>query len=135
MSDIYLYNQKVLNSNGTVSPALIHAAHREWQARQARYNASDGISRYNALEATLAHKHPRPRSSATYTWSKCLANTLGYFGSYGDEEGAGESQTQATQNFFQNEYNPKGDYGRCTIDAALTSAPMASIICPSAAAS
>ena len=37
---------------------------------------------------------------------------------YGDEEGAGESQTQATQNFFQNEYNPKGDYGRCTIDTS-----------------
>ena len=53
---------------------------------------------------------------ASYTWSKCLTNSLGYFGSYGDEEGAGESQTQATQNFFQNEYNPMGDYGRCTID-------------------
>ena len=47
-----------------------------------------------------------------------IANSLGYFGSYGDEEGAGESQTQATQNFFQNEYDPKGDYGRCTIDTA-----------------
>ena len=55
---------------------------------------------------------------ASYTWSKCMANSLGYFGSYGDEEGAGESQTQATQNFFQNEYDPKADYGRCTIDAA-----------------
>ena len=55
---------------------------------------------------------------ASYTWSKCMANSLGYFGSYGDEEGAGESQTQATQNFFQNEYNPMGDYGRCTIDTA-----------------
>lgn len=53
---------------------------------------------------------------ASYTWSKCMANSLGYFGSYGDEEGAGESQTQATQNFFQNEYNPLADYGRCTID-------------------
>jgi hypothetical protein len=52
----------------------------------------------------------------SYSWSKCMTNTLGYFGSYGDEEGAGESQTQATQNFFQNEYNPMGDYGRCTTD-------------------
>ena len=47
-----------------------------------------------------------------------MANSLGYFGSYGDEEGTGESQTQATQNFFQNEYDPKADYGRCTIDVA-----------------
>jgi hypothetical protein len=118
MSDIYLYNQKQLTSVGTVVPGPymqpIVAA-----GAQARYNASDGISRYNALEATFAQKNYHGLTfQASYTWSKCLANSLGYFGSYGDEEGAGESQTQATQNFFQNEYNPMGDYGRCTIDAA-----------------
>jgi hypothetical protein len=118
MSDIYLYNQKQLTSADTVIPGPymqpIVAA-----GAQARYNASDGISRYNALEATLAQKNYHGLTfQASYTWSKCLANSLGYFGSYGDEEGAGESQTQATQNFFQNEYNPMGDYGRCTIDAA-----------------
>jgi hypothetical protein len=118
MSDIYLYNQKELNSAGQVVPGpymqpIVNAG------AQARYNASDGISRYNALEATLAQRNFRGLDlQASYTWSKCLANSLGYFGSYGDEEGAGESQTQATQNFFQNEYNPRGDYGRCTIDTA-----------------
>jgi hypothetical protein len=118
MSDIYLYNQKELNSAGQVVPGpymqpIVNAG------AQARYNASDGISRYNALEATLAQRNYRGLElQASYTWSKCLANSLGYFGSYGDEEGAGESQTQATQNFFQNEYNPKGDYGRCTIDTS-----------------
>jgi hypothetical protein len=118
MSDIYLYNQKELNSSGQVVPGpymqpIVNAG------AQARYNASDGISRYEALEATLAQKNFRGLDlQASYTWSKCLANSLGYFGSYGDEEGAGESQTQATQNFFQNEYNPRGDYGRCTIDTS-----------------
>ncbi|MGA7156242.1 MAG: carboxypeptidase regulatory-like domain-containing protein [Acidobacteriaceae bacterium] len=118
MSDIYLYNQKQINSVGAVVPGpymqpIVNAG------AQARYNASDGISRYNALEATFAQKNFHGLDySANYTWSKCMANSLGYFGSYGDEEGAGESQTQATQNFFQNEYDPKGDYGRCTIDVA-----------------
>lgn len=118
MSDIYLYNQKVLTSAGTVVPGpfmqpIVTAG------AQARYNASDGISRFNALEAVLAQRNYHGLDmQASYTWSKCLANSLGYFGSYGDEEGAGESQTQATQNFFQNEYDPKADYGRCTIDAA-----------------
>ncbi|MGA9981932.1 MAG: TonB-dependent receptor [Acidobacteriaceae bacterium] len=118
MSDIYLYNQKVLTSNNTVVPGpfmqpIVTAG------AQARYNASDGISRYNALEAVFAQRNYHGLDmQAAYTWSKCLANSLGYFGSYGDEEGAGESQTQATQNFFQNEYNPLGDYGRCTIDTA-----------------
>ena len=55
---------------------------------------------------------------ANYTWSKCLSNSLGYFGSYGDEEGVGEQQNEGGGNFFQNEYNPMGDYGKCTIDAA-----------------
>jgi hypothetical protein len=118
MSDIYLYNQKELNTAGVVVPGpymqpIVNAG------AQARYNASDGVSRYNALEATLAQKNYHGlEMQASYTWSKCLANSLGYFGSYGDEEGAGESQTQATQNFFQNEYDPKGDYGRCTTDVA-----------------
>jgi len=118
MSDIYLYNQKEINSMGAVvagpymQPIVAAGA-------QARYNASDGISRFNALEATVAQKNYHGMEmQASYTWSKCMANSLGYFGSYGDEEGAGESQTQATQNFFQNEYNPKGDYGRCTIDVS-----------------
>ena len=116
MSDIYLYNQKVLTSPTTVVPGpfmqpIVNAG------AQARYNASDGISRYNALEATFAQRNYHGLDlQASYTWSKCMANSLGYFGSYGDEEGAGESQTQATQNFFQNEYDPKADYGRCTID-------------------
>ena len=118
MSDIYLYNQKQINSVGQVVPGpymqpIVNAG------AQARYNASDGISRYNALELMFAQKQWHGLDfTASYTWSKCQANSLGYFGSYGDEEGAGESQTEAGQNFFQNEYDPKGDYGRCTIDVA-----------------
>ena len=118
MSDIYLYNQKQINSVGEVVPGpymqpIVNAG------AQARYNASDGISRYNALELLFDQKNYHGLDfRASYTWSKCMANSLGYFGSYGDEEGGGESQTQATQNFFQNEYDPKADYGRCTIDVA-----------------
>jgi hypothetical protein len=47
-----------------------------------------------------------------------LTNSLGYFGAYGDEEGAGVSQTNGTYNFFQNEYDPKADYGKCITDLA-----------------
>jgi hypothetical protein len=118
MADIYLYNQKLLNTQGQAVPGpymqpIVNAG------AQARYNASDGFSRFNALEATIAQKNYHGLDfQASYTWSKCMANSLGYFGSYGDEEGAGESQTQATQNFFQNEYDPKADYGRCTIDTS-----------------
>ncbi len=119
LSDIYLYNQKQINSIGQVVPGPYMQQLIANGVGQARYNASDGISTFHALEATVAQRNFHGLDlQFSYTFSKCLTNTLGYFGSYGDEEGAGESQTQATQNFFQNEYNPKADYGRCTTDAA-----------------
>jgi hypothetical protein len=119
LSDIYLYNQKQINSAGQVVPGPYMQQLIANGVGQARYNSSDGVSSFNALEATLAQRNYHGLNlQFSYTFSKCLTNTLGYFGSYGDEEGAGESQAQATQNFFQNEYNPKADYGRCTTDAA-----------------
>ena len=119
LSDIYLYNQKQLTSTGQVVPGPYMTQLIAHGVGQARYNNSDGISRYNALQATVAQKGFHGLDyQMNYTWSKCMTNTLGYFGSYGDEEGIGESQTQATQNFFQNEYDPRADYGRCTTDVA-----------------
>jgi Carboxypeptidase regulatory-like domain len=128
LSDIYLYNQKVLTTatqvvNGVTVPAVARGPYETQLIAngvgQARYNSSDGISNYNALEAMVQERAFHGLDMEfSYTWSKCMTDTLGYFGSYGDEEGAGESQTQATQNFFQNEYDPKGDYGRCTTDVA-----------------
>ena len=136
MADIYWYNQKVLTSGtqqvnvGTAAspdyvtvPAVAPGPYMKQLVAagvaQARYNASDAISHFNALELTLAAKSYHGLDlQANYTWSKCLSNSLGYFGSYGDEEGVGEQQNEGGGNFFQNEYNPKGDYGRCTIDAA-----------------
>ena len=119
LSDIYLYNQKQLLSNGQVVPGPYMTQLLANGVGQARYNNSDGISRYNALQATVAQKGFHGLDyQMNYSWSKCMTNTLGYFGSYGDEEGIGESQTQATQNFFQNEYDPRADYGRCTTDVA-----------------
>ena len=133
MSDIYWYNQKVLTSatqqvkdasgNLVTVPAVAPGPFMQNLVAagvgQARYNASDAVSRYEALEATLSQKNYHGLDmQANFTWSKCLSNSLGYFGSYGDEEGLGEQQNEGGGNFFQNEYDPKGDYGKCTIDAA-----------------
>ena len=118
MSDIFLYNQKVLGTGGTVSPPpyappLIQAG------ADVRYNDSSAISRYEALELTAQQKNFHGLDAqVSYTWSKCLSNSLGYFGQYGDEEGIGSSQTNGGYFFFQNEYNPKADYGRCITDLA-----------------
>jgi len=119
MSDIYWYGQSLLNSNGTISPPPFSHALFAAGAGAVRYNGSDAVSDYNALEATWAARGYHGLDfQASYTWSKCLANSLGYFGSYGDEEGTGEFQTIGQHNFFQNEYDPMGDYGKCITDAA-----------------
>jgi hypothetical protein len=133
MSDIFWYNQKVLTSatqqvkdaagNLVTVPATAPGPFMQNLVKagvgQARYNASNAISRFEALELTVSQRNYHGLDlQANYTWSKCLSNSLGYFGSYGDEEGAGEQQNEGGGNFFQNEYDPRGDYGKCTIDAA-----------------
>jgi hypothetical protein len=132
MADIYWYNQQVLTSgtqqvtdlagNTVTVPATAPGPYMKnlikAGVRQARFNASDAISNYHAMEVTVSQRNYHGLDmQANYTLSKCLTNSLGYFGVYGDEEGVGEQQNEAGGNFFQNEYNPMGDYGKCTIDA------------------
>jgi|HubBroStandDraft_6_1064221.scaffolds.fasta_scaffold09974_5 hypothetical protein len=117
MTDIYLLNQQML-SGGVLTPSPF-AQPLVAAGANVRYNDSSAIQRYNALELTLVE---RPwhgvQAQANYTWSKCLSNSLGYFGQYGDEEGIGVSQTGGGYFFFQNIYDQKADYGRCISDIA-----------------
>ncbi|HEY6272950.1 MAG TPA: TonB-dependent receptor [Terriglobales bacterium] len=133
MSDIFILNQKVLVSPGVVAPgpfvqSLVNCNPVAGgpdlcggASPQVRLNDSSGIQRYNALQVTVAE---RPWHGvgfqANYTWSKCLSNSFGYFGQFGDEEqlpGA-ISQTNGASFFFQNSYDALGDYGRCISDVA-----------------
>jgi hypothetical protein len=117
MSDIYLLNQEML-SGGVLTPSPF-APPLVSGGANVRYNDSSAIQRYNALELTLIE---RPwhgvQAQVNYTWSKCLSNSLGYFGQYGDEEGIGVSQTGGGYFFFQNIYDQLADYGRCISDIA-----------------
>jgi hypothetical protein len=124
MSDIFIFNQKVLNSNGTTSPGpfaqpLINCC-GPGNSPTIRFNDSSGIQRYNALQVTVAQREWKGLQLQTnYTWSKCMNNSLGYFGPFGDEEALpGTTSQTGFSFFFQNAYNAKGDYGRCIADAA-----------------
>ncbi len=136
MADIYWYRQSVL-SNGSQStpikdewgnlftpPNVVPGPYMQnlnalGLGINPRYNASDAVATYDALEASAALRNFHGfDAQVNFTWSRNLTNSLGYFGVYGDEEGAGEQQNNAGGNFFQNEYDPMGDYGRSTIDAA-----------------
>jgi hypothetical protein len=124
MSDIFIYNQKVLNSNGTTSPGpfaqpLINCC-GAGNSPTIRFNDSSGIQRYNALQISVEQRPWHDLSYRTnYTWSKCLNNSLGYFGPFGDEEALpGTTSQTGFSFFFQNAYNPLADYGGCINDVA-----------------
>ncbi len=122
MSNIFIFNQKLLTSAGTVVPGpfaqpLINCCGAS--APTIRFNDSSAIQRYNALQTTFEQRAFHGLDfKANYTWSKCLNNSMGYFGPFGDEEALPGTTSQTGFNFFyQNSYNPKGDYGLCIADA------------------
>ena len=117
MTDIFLLNQSILQ-NGVISPSPF-AAPLIAAGANVRYNDSEAIQRYNALEISLIERQFHGlNAQLNYTWSKCLSNSLGYFGQFGDEEGLGQSQTNGGYFFFQNIYDQHNDYGRCISDVA-----------------
>lgn len=124
MSDIFIFNQLFLNPNGTTSPgpfaqSLINCC-GAGNSPTIRFNDSSGIQRYNALQVSVEQRPWHDlQFRANYTWSKCLNNSLGYFGPFGDEETLPGSVSQTGFSFFfQNAYNPLADYGRCISDVA-----------------
>jgi Carboxypeptidase regulatory-like domain/TonB dependent receptor len=116
LTDINYWNQKQLVGGvavpGPYSQPLVATG------ASVRYNDSAAIQRYNALQLTAVERNFHGLDmQVSYTWSKCLSNSLGYFGQYGDEEGVGVSQTNGGTFFFQNDYDIKADYGKCITDA------------------
>jgi hypothetical protein len=123
MSNIFIFNQKQLN-NGVVTPGpfaqpLINCC-GTGNSPTIRFNDTSAIQRYNALQVTLEQRAFRGLDfRVNYTWSKCMSDSLGYFGPFGDEEALPGTVSQTGFSFFyQDAYNPKHDYGLCISDAA-----------------
>jgi len=75
--------------------------------------ASTGYMEYNALQAVLQQRMANGlEGQVAYTWSHCMTNNSGYYGTWG-------SATQATpaSPYYQNLYNPGADYASCYYDA------------------
>lgn len=77
-------------------------------------NMSNSDQKYNALQAVLQKRMGRGlEAQIAYTWSKCMSNSPGYFGT-------GFGSTQATssggQPGWENIYNSHLDWGPCYYD-------------------
>ena len=77
-------------------------------------NMSNSDQKYNALQAVLQKRFSNGlEGQVAYTWSKCMSNSPGYFGT-------GWGSTNATssggQPGWENIYNPRLDWGPCYYD-------------------
>jgi hypothetical protein len=78
-----------------------------------KLTASVGSMNYNALQATLQKRFGHGlEAQVSYTYSKCLTDNSGYFGTW-------SSTTQAAPSspYYQNLYNSAADYAQCYWDA------------------
>jgi Carboxypeptidase regulatory-like domain/TonB dependent receptor len=104
-------SQGVLNPDGTVStspylagnPALAALAPTD------KLTNSNGIQNYNAMQVSLQKRLSSGLEfQFNYTWSKCLTDSIGYYGGYG--QGGGNYY------YWQNAYNAHSYYGPCYYD-------------------
>ncbi len=75
--------------------------------------ASTGYMSYNALQAVLQQRLSNGlEGQVAYTWSHCLTNNSGYYGTWG-----GADQATPASPYYQNLYNPGADYASCYYDS------------------
>jgi len=85
---------------------------------QKRYTEANGISNYNSMQIVLQQRLAHGlQAQLNLTWSKCLSDTPGFFGNYGDAYGL--SQSFGGWAFPQDTYNQRGDYGLCNYDTRV----------------
>ena len=77
-------------------------------------NMSNADQSYNALQAVLQKRMTNGlEAQVSYTWSKCMSNSPGYFGTGWGSTGATSSGGQPG---WENIYNPRLDWGPCYYD-------------------
>lgn len=104
------YSQKRL-VNGVVEPGLYFQGNPTLLADISTVSgtSSTGYMHYDALQSVLQQRMSNGlEGQVAYTWSHCLTNNSGYYGTWG-------TATQATpaEPYYQNLYNPAGDYASC----------------------
>jgi hypothetical protein len=105
------YFQKILQANGTVIPGPYLSGNPaiKSQIGQISGTASNGNQSYNALQMVAQQRLNNGLSfQANYTWSKCMSDSIGYYG--------GSGQAAPASAYWQNLYDKKAQWGPCFYD-------------------
>jgi hypothetical protein len=110
-----------LHANGTVTYPFIGGKNSAAsgltgfgpnQFGNVKNTASVGNMNYNAMQAVLQKRYGNGlQGQVSYTFQKCMTNDDGYYGTWG-----ATTQAAPSGNYWQNLYNPNGDYARCYWD-------------------
>jgi hypothetical protein len=105
------YFQRVLNPNGTTSPSPYLSGNPALSTiGQISGTESNGTQSYNALQAVLQRRTSGGLEyQVAYTYSKCMTNSSGYYGSWG-------GQATPTSPYWQNLYDMRAEWGPCYYD-------------------
>ncbi len=104
-------SQGVLTASGAVLPSPYLAGNPTLAADGPtdKLTITNGIQNYNALQVSLQKRLSNGLEfQANYTWSKCLTDSIGYYGGYG--QGGGNYY------YWQNTYDAHSYYGNCYYD-------------------
>jgi hypothetical protein len=108
------YLQKVFLGNGQTARSVFFSGNPAFQKdiSQISGTASIGEMKYNALQAVFQKRYTGGLEfQVAYTFSKCMTDNSGYYGTWGDTQGVPANP------YFQNLYNPRADYAPCYFDA------------------
>jgi hypothetical protein len=104
--------QNILNANGTVTPGPYLAGNPTLKSKLGAISGtfSNAWMNYNSLQAVLQKRMSSGlQGQVAYTYSKCMTNSGGYYGSWGGQASPGMP-------YWQNVYDGKTEKGPCFYD-------------------
>jgi len=107
------YLQKQLHADGSITASPFLSGNRALQSKLSQISgtASIGNMRYDALQATLQKRFSGGlQAQIAYTYSKCMTDSIGYFGAAG--------QASPASAYWQNLYDRHSEWGPCYYDVA-----------------
>jgi hypothetical protein len=119
------YLQAQLHPDGAITPSPFLSGNPTLQSEisQISGTASIGNMRYDALQATLQKRFSNGlQGQIAYTYSKCMTDSIGYFGSVG--------QAATASAYWQNLYDKRAEWGPCYYDVTHIFASSASYELP-----